>query len=191
MATLVQWGPLKFRAESKIIRNIDGFQASLKIKDSDSKCKKEFTEPEEIKFTVLTSLETGGNPIKDYNYLKSFIGANEKGEAKACTLKIQEPFMDKKKVKVRVQVKSGSKKKKAKTKIKTQTEKYYNTRLTAWKGAKFKLQSVNIKDTLMDGKGLIHCAKIELSFIEVPGKDDGSWKKVKQYRKDSLVKKTW
>ena len=191
MATLVQWGPLKFRADSKIVRSVDGFQASLKIKDSDSECKKRYTEPEEIKFTVITSLETGGNPIKDYNYLKSFINADKKGARQACKLKIQEPYEDKKKVKVTVKVKTGKKKKKTKTKTKTKTIQVYNSKLKDWKGSKFKLQSVSLKDTKMDGRGRIHCAKIELSFIEVPENGDGSWKQVKQMRKDSLVKKTW
>lgn len=208
--TIVKWGSLRFRVDGKVVRSVEGFQASLKEKESDSKCKKKYTEPEEIKFNISTSLETGGNPLKDYNYLKSFINANGKGEKKAMKLKVQETG-------VQTEIRGymsyfipGSSEY-SKPKGPTVVTKY-KTKLAYWKGGKFKLKSVTLKDVQMDGRGRMHAARIELSFVEVPGnigkgikqKDpetgkevvkyknfDGSWKQVKKYRSQSLVENTW
>ncbi|MCR4834376.1 MAG: hypothetical protein K5900_12445 [Butyrivibrio sp.] len=79
MSTMVKWGSLKFRVDGKVVRSIKDFSASLVMKGDDSKSKKKFTELEEVSFTVMSSLATKGNPIKDYDYLKSFINFKEKG----------------------------------------------------------------------------------------------------------------
>jgi hypothetical protein len=81
MPTQVIWGKLNFNVAGNIIRGVDGFKASISIKEKDSESKKKFTELEEVSFSVKTSLETGGNPIKDYNYLKTYIKYPKKGYA--------------------------------------------------------------------------------------------------------------
>lgn len=206
--TQVQWGSLRFRVDGKIVRGVDGFQASIKAKDDNSKCLKQFTEAEEIKFSILTSLETGGNPIKDYNYLKSFINADDQGETKACRLKVQEPYMTTERhiEEHRVLVTApyhDSRREYYRTILSYKDVSVMDCKLTNWKGGKFKLSSVSMSDVQMDGKGRIHAARIDLAFVEVPeylgtpdpvtGQNDfdGSWRQVKTYRQQSLVNNTW
>ncbi len=74
MGVQIQWGKLNFKTNGKVIRGVKDFNASLAKKESDSKSKKQFTELETVSFTITTSLATGGNPLKDYNFLKTFIG---------------------------------------------------------------------------------------------------------------------
>ena len=81
MPTQVIWGKLNFNVNGSVIRGVSGFKASISIKEKDSKCKKKFTEQEEVSFSIKTSLEAGGNPIKDYNYLKTYIKYPKKGYA--------------------------------------------------------------------------------------------------------------
>lgn len=79
MSVQVQWGKLKFQVSGGIVRGVKDFNASLAIKKDDSKSKKKYTENETLSFTITTSIATGGNPIKDYDFLKTYIGYPAKG----------------------------------------------------------------------------------------------------------------
>ncbi len=79
MSVQIQWGKLRFKVEGKLVRGVTNYSATLKAKGDSSKSKKAFTENETISFTITTSLYTGGNPLKDYDYLKTYINNPKKG----------------------------------------------------------------------------------------------------------------
>ncbi|MBQ7615684.1 MAG: hypothetical protein IJU77_11610 [Butyrivibrio sp.] len=80
MSTQVQWGKLKFNVNGRVAHGVKSFAASLKMKDEGSKCKKKYSEPEEVSFSITTHVLAGGNPLNDYDFLKSYVG--QKGHLK-------------------------------------------------------------------------------------------------------------
>lgn len=152
MSVQIKWGKMNFKVTGNVVRGVKGFAAGTKIKGDKSDSKKAFTENETIAFSITTSLATGGNPIKDYGYLKTFIGYPKKG------------------YKMMVNFGTGS-------------------TLGKWKGGKFRLDAVDLSNTLMDSYGRLLAAEIKLSFTEVGTKKVGSKKTVKnKYRKQCKTK---
>lgn len=161
MGTQVKWGTLNFNVTGKITRGVTGFTASIAKKGKDSESKKEFTEAEEVSFTITSSLVAGGNPLKDYTLLKSFIAYNSKAKKE-------------KKRGYKLQVNDGNKKK-----------------LIGWRGGKFELTNVTLNNTKMDAFGRILAAEIGLKFKEIPTKSAGKKKTIKNYQKKFKLKGTW
>lgn len=74
MSVQFKWGKLKFKVDNNVAHGIEAYAASLKAKADGSKSQKAYSEAETISFSITSSVLTGGRPMHDYNFLKSYVG---------------------------------------------------------------------------------------------------------------------